>query len=174
MDRFDGDETVEFLKKCKEMGKTTFRDVCWDAKGRWGELLDPALPYIDFFMPSIDEAREIAKCDGTPDEIADVFRSKGAKNVVIKLGSQGSYLRLEEEEKGTVYPCVKGITAVDTTGAGDSFCSGFLAAYARDLAPSDCMRVGNATGALCVTMKGATTGIRNFDETIKFLEEHRC
>ena len=174
MDRFDGDETVEFLKKCKEMGKTTFLDVCFDAKGRWGELLNPALPYIDFFMPSIDEAREIAKCDGTPDEIADVFRANGAKNVVIKLGSQGSYLRLEGEEKGTVYPCIKGITAVDTTGAGDSFCSGFLAAYARDLAPSDCMRVGNATGALCVTMKGATTGIRTFDETISFMEEHKC
>lgn len=174
MDRFDGDETVEFLKKCKEMGKTTFLDVCFDAKGRWGELLNPALPYIDFFMPSIDEAREIAKCDGTPDEIADVFRDKGAKNVVIKLGSKGSFLRLEGEEQGTVYPCIKGITAVDTTGAGDSFCSGFLAAFARDLPPSECMKVGNATGALCVTMKGATTGIRNFDETIKFLEEHRC
>ena len=174
MDTFDGEETVEFLKKCKEMGKTTFLDVCWDAKGRWGDLLNPALPYIDYFMPSIDEAREIAKCDGTPDEIADVFRECGAKNVVIKLGSKGSFLRLENEKEGTVYPCIKGITAVDTTGAGDSFCSGFLAAFARDLPPSECMRVGNATGALCVTMKGATTGIRTFDETLKFMEEHKC
>jgi hypothetical protein len=49
MDRFDGEETREFLKRCKEMGKTTFLDVCFDAKGRWGELIDPALPYVDFF-----------------------------------------------------------------------------------------------------------------------------
>ncbi len=33
MDSFDGKETMTFLKKCKELGKTTFLDVCWDAKG---------------------------------------------------------------------------------------------------------------------------------------------
>lgn len=60
MDTFDGIETMNFLKKCKEMGKTTFLDVCWDAKGNWGELLDMSLPYIDYFMPSIDEAIHIA------------------------------------------------------------------------------------------------------------------
>ena len=122
-------------------------------------------------MPSIDEAREIAKCDGTPDEIADVFIKKGAKNVVIKLGSKGSFLRLENESKGTVYPCIKGITAVDTTGAGDSFCSGFIAAYARGYEPSECIKIANATGALCVGAMGATTGILGFEETKKFMEE---
>ena len=60
MDSFDGVETMEFLKRCKEMGKTTFLDVCWDAKGNWGKVLDVCLPYLDFFMPSIDEAVEIA------------------------------------------------------------------------------------------------------------------
>ena len=33
MNTFDGAQTMEFLKKCKEMGKTTFLDVCWDADG---------------------------------------------------------------------------------------------------------------------------------------------
>ena len=56
MDNFDGEGTMNFLKKCKENGKTTFLDVCWDSKGRWGELLDMSMPYIDYFMPSIDEA----------------------------------------------------------------------------------------------------------------------
>ena len=48
MNNFDGDETAQFLKKCKEMGKTTFLDVCWDASGRWGEVIDCAMPYILF------------------------------------------------------------------------------------------------------------------------------
>ena len=171
MDTFDGKETVEFLKRCKEMGKTTFLDVCFDAKGRWGQLIDPALPYIDFFMPSIDEAKEIAKCDGTPDEIANVFIKKGAKNVVIKLGSKGSYLRTDGSEKGEIYPPKKVDRVVDTTGAGDSFCSGFIAAYARGCEPSECIRIANATGALCVGAMGATTGILGFEETKKFMEE---
>ncbi len=173
MDRFDGEETAQFLKKCREMGKTTFLDVCWDAKGNWGKTLNCCLPYLDYFMPSIDEAVRIAEKD-EPEEIAQVFMANGVKNVIIKLGSRGSYLRLAGWEKGKVFPSVQGITAVDTTGAGDSFCSGFLAAFARGETPERCMEVANATGALCVTARGATTGIRPYDQTIKFMEEHQC
>lgn len=172
MDNFDGRETMEFLKKCKEMGKTTFLDVCWDAKGKWGELLDMSMPYIDYLMPSIDEAVMIAGKDD-PDDIADVFVSKGAKNVIIKVGSKGSYLRKEGETKGTVYPPFYVENPVDTTGAGDSFCSGFLAAYANDKPLEECMVFANATGAHCVMAKGATTGIKSFDEIAEFIKNRQ-
>ena len=171
MDTFDGAETALFLKKCKEMGKTTFLDVCWDAKGRWAEVLDPAMPYIDFFMPSIDEAVNIAGCESL-EEMADTFMSKGVRNVVIKTGKTGSYMRLAGETEGKTFPSLGGVTAVDTTGAGDSFCSGFLSAYARDLSPEECIRIANTTGAMCVTAKGATTGIRSFEETLDFMKSH--
>lgn len=169
MDNFDGIETMEFLKKCKEMGKTTFLDVCWDAKGKWGELLDMSMPYIDYLMPSIDEAVMIAGKDD-PDDIADVFVSRGAKNVIIKVGSKGSYLRKEGETKGTIYPPFYVENPVDTTGAGDSFCSGFLAAYANGKPLEECMVFANATGAHCVMAKGATTGIKSFDEITEFIK----
>lgn len=171
MDRFDGEETRDFLKKCKEMGKTTFLDVCWDARGRWGELLDMSMPYIDYLMPSIDEAVRIAGCS-EPDAIADVFMAKGAKNVVIKMGKTGAYLRLSGETVGKLYPAVGTDKPVDTTGAGDSFCSGFLASYARGKRPEECIMFANAVGALCVTAKGATTGIRTYEETLRFLAEN--
>lgn len=173
MDRFDGAETAEFLKKCQELGKTTFLDVCWDAKGQWGKVLDQCLPYLDYFMPSIEEAQLIAERK-EPEEIADVFMAKGAKNVIIKLGGKGSFLRLSDWKEGKVFPILRGITAVDTTGAGDSFCSGFLAAFARGEAPEQCMKLANTTGAMCVTQKGATTGIRDYAKTIQFMEEHQC
>ena len=170
----DGEETAEFLKKCKEMGKTTFLDVCWDAKGQWGKVLDVCLPHLDFFMPSIDEAVQLADGETDPEKIADSFMKKGAKNVIIKLGSKGSFLRLADEKKGNVYPIVGRQKPVDTTGAGDSFCSGFLAAYARDTDPHECMMVANATGGLCCMAKGATTGTKSYEETLKFLEEETC
>ena len=172
LDRFDGVGTRDFLKKCKEMGKTTFLDVCWDAKGKWGELLDMSMPYIDFLMPSIDEAVKLAGCE-SPDDISTVFMNKGAKNVVIKMGKKGSYLRMAGEAKGTLFPTLSGIKVVDTTGAGDSFCSGFLAAYARGMDPVYCSQFANVTGSLCVTATGATTGIRTYEETLKFWEEHK-
>ena len=169
MDNFDGEETMQFLKRCKEMGKTTFLDVCWDAKGQWGKLLDMSMPYIDYFMPSIDEAVCIAGKED-PEEIADVFVSKGVKNVIIKLGSKGSYLRKEGETEGKIFKPFYIENPVDTTGAGDSFCSGFLAAYARGNSAEDCMVFANATGAHCVTAKGATTGIKSYEETMEFIK----
>ena len=172
MDNFDGEETMKFLRHCKEKGKTTFLDVCWDAKGRWGELLDMSMPYIDFLMPSIDEAVCIAGKE-SPEEIADAFVSKGAKNVIIKLGSKGSYLRKEGEESGKIFPPFYIENPVDTTGAGDSFCSGFLSAFARDKSLEDCMIFANAVGAHCVTAKGATTGIKTYEETMEFIEKEK-
>lgn len=169
MDNFDGEETMLFLKRCKEMGKTTFLDVCWDAKGQWGKLLDMSMPYIDYFMPSIDEAVCIAGKED-PEEIADVFVSKGVKNVIIKLGSKGSYLRKEGETAGKIFKPFYIENPVDTTGAGDSFCSGFLAAYARGNSEEDCMVFANAVGAHCVTAKGATTGIKSYEETMEFIK----
>jgi len=170
MDNFDGEETAEFLKKCKEMGKTTFLDVCWDATGRWGSILNCCMPYIDYFMPSIDEAVCIAGCED-PDGIADEFMAKGVKNVVIKLGKKGAYLRLAGEAKGRVFPAVGNVKRVDTTGAGDSFCSGFLAAYAREMDEEFCVRFANTVGALCVTAKGATAGTKSYDETLEIMKE---
>jgi len=172
MDRFDGEETMKFLRKCKEMGKTTFLDVCWDATGRWGKLLDMSMPYIDYLMPSIDEAVCIAEKD-SPEEIADVFVSKGAKNVIIKLGSKGSYLRKEGETSGCIFQPYYIENPVDTTGAGDSFCSGFLAAFARGESLENCMIFANATGAHCVMAKGATTGIKTYEEILEFINDRK-
>ena len=168
MDTFDGIETMQFLKKCKDMGKTTFLDVCWDAKGKWGEVLDMSLPYIDYLMPSIDEAIHMAGKEN-PEEIADVFVSKGAKNIIIKLGSKGSYLRKEDEKSGSIFPPYYIENPVDTTGAGDSFCSGFLAAFARGESLDECMKFANATGAHCVMAKGATSGIKTYEEIKSFM-----
>ena len=170
MNTFDGDETTEFLKKCKELGKTTFLDVCWDASGRWGKLLDGSMPYIDYFMPSIDEAICIAD-EKDVDKIAKVFFEKGVGNVVIKMGSKGCFVQ-EKGNTANIYPCYK-VNAVDTIGAGDSFCSGFLAAFARGKSLDFCAKFANAVAAHCVMGKGATSGIKTYDEIIDFMNNNK-
>lgn len=172
LDAFDGEETMRFLKQCKALGKTTFLDVCWDASGQWGELLDCSLPYIDYFMPSIDEAVCLAK-EETSEKIADVFIQKGVKNVIIKLGRRGSFFRKAGEPCGQFFPACQIGPRVDTTGAGDSFCSGFLAAFARGKSDEECMAFANAVGACCVSAKGATAEIRTYEETEKLMKSER-
>lgn len=172
LDTFDGMQTAEFLKRCKKMGKTTFLDVCWDAKGNWGKLLNMSMPYIDWFMPSIDEAVKISGETDT-DRISEVFFERGIKNVVIKMGSDGCFLRQRNDLRGKKFPVVGGITPIDTTGAGDSFCSGFLAAYAREQSPQECIRFANAAGAACVSAIGATTGIKSYEQIEKIMEDDK-
>lgn len=172
LDSFDGEGTARFLRECKEKGKTTFLDVCWDARGRWGEVLNCCMPYIDYFMPSIDEAKRIAEKE-TPEEIADVLLSRGVKNVVIKLGKEGSFLKKSNDKEGKFFPSFKIEKGVDSTGAGDSFCSGFIAAYARGMEAEECMPIANASGALCVMEKGATSGTKSFEHTLEFIKARK-
>ena len=171
MNTFDGQQTADFLKKCQEMGKTTLLDVCWDAKDRWASVLDCAMPYIDIFMPSIDEAVKISG-ETEPEKIADVFFAKGVKKVVIKLGKHGAYLRETKGAKSVIVPTYSKIKAVDTTGAGDSFCSGFITGLVKGLSFEECGLFANAVGTHCVMEKGATTGIKSYEEIRKFMEEY--
>ncbi|MDP4118498.1 MAG: carbohydrate kinase family protein [Bacillota bacterium] len=169
MDTFDGAQTAEFLKTCKEKGKITVLDVCYDSSGRWAQLLDEAMPYIDIFLPSIDEAKNIAGKDNLQ-EMSEEFFKKGVKSVVIKCGSDGCYAAESEASGGMMVATYKAEKVVDTTGAGDSFCSGFLAAYARGKSFKECVEFANAAGTFNVMAKGATTGIKTFEETEKFIK----
>ena len=171
MNTFDGEQTRLFLKKCKELGKTTLLDVCWDAKGQWGKVLDPCMPYIDIFMPSIDEAVQLTG-EKEPPQIADVFFAKGVGKVVIKWGKRGCYARESVDAEGVVLPTLEKMPVVDTTGAGDSFCSGFLAALARGKSFLECCAFANATGSVSVSAKGATTAMRSYEEVEKIRKEY--
>lgn len=172
MDMFDGEDCARVLKKAKEMGKTTVLDTAWDSRGRWMEVLRPCMQYIDVFLPSIDEATELAGGETDPDKIADIFFDLGISKCVIKLGSKGCYLRESRASEAKIIPCYK-VEAVDTTGAGDSFCSGFISGMVKGLSFEECGRFANAVGAHCVMAKGATTGIKSFEEINAFIESRK-
>jgi len=167
MDTFDGEHCASVLKKCKEMGKTTVLDTAWDSKGRWMKLLEQCMPYIDVFLPSIEEAIELSG-EKELGKIADVFFEKGVKQVAIKLGCKGCYLRESKNAGGVIIPTYK-VKAVDTTGAGDSFCAGFIAGLVKGMTFTDCGRFANAVGAHCVSAMGATTGIKIMKDTLAFM-----
>lgn len=168
MDTFDGAHCAEVLKRCREMGKTTVLDTAWDSKGRWMKVLEPCMPHIDVFLPSIDEAVELSGKTELK-YIADVFLKKGVKQIAIKLGSKGCYLRESKEADGIIVPSYK-VKVVDTTGAGDSFCAGFITGLVKGMSYIDCGRFANAVGAHCVSTMGATTGIKPMADILRFME----
>jgi sugar/nucleoside kinase (ribokinase family) len=125
-------------------------------------LMRRLLPFVDFFIPSHDEAGVITG-EQDPERIVRQLRRWGAAGVVgVKLGADGCYIASPGGE-GYVPP-VRVRHVVDATGAGDAFVAGFLAATLRGYEPMHAARVANAVAASCVTAVGASTAIRPFTD----------
>ena len=174
MPNFDGEPMANVLRKAKALGITTSLDTAWDATGKWLDTLEPCLPYIDIFLPSLTEAQHLVGDAGlqtTPAEstelreIAQFFRDYGIHTVGIKMGIQGSYVCRGPVEEIFVpaYP----VNVVDTTGAGDAYVAGFLAGTVMGWDLKATAELASATGAACVTAIGTTAGIQNLEETLK-------
>ena len=170
MSSFDGNPLGRAVRKARELGCITIMDTAWDASGRWMELVRDSLPYLDYFIPSYDEATNIAgKTD--PSDIADVFMSHGVKNVAIKLGKNGCYIKTSEGIEYTI-PTFLEVKPVETTGAGDAFSSGFITGIHMGWPLYKCGLFANAVGTFSVSRVGASTGIKSLAETIDFIKEH--
>lgn len=167
MPEFDGAGAERLLMEAKQAGVLCCADTAWDSSGQWMKKIEGMLKYMDWFMPSFDEAQELSGRN-QPSEIAEVFISKGVRNVVIKLGEDGCYVKPENMDGFTV-PAYRDIKVVDTSGAGDSFCAGFIAGLVKGWDVEKCARFANAVGAHCVMQIGTTTGIRSMDEMLEFM-----
>ena len=155
------------LERIHAMGDVTVSfDVGWDMTGVWYEGIFELLPMIDVLFMNETECLHYTRC-------ADV--EAGARRLaaqagmaVIKLGSQGS-LAIRGEERRFA-PSYK-VTAVDTTGAGDSFNAGFVYGFLRGLPLEECLKCGNGCGALSVTALGGNTGFPTRSRLEAFLSE---
>lgn len=147
--------------------------ICADMiKPRLGETLDDireALSYVDFLFPNYEEAKLLTG-ETSLDGIADSFLACGVKTVVIKTGKKGCFIK--NSETRLEVPAVKGITAIDTIGAGDNFASGFICGLLEDKSLRDCALFANATAAISVLSVGATTGVKNRQLVEQLLDEY--
>lgn len=160
--KLDGQPMAEALKKAKVMGLTTSLDTAWDSTGHWLETIQPCLPYVDVFLPSLEEAKEIAQKNELK-EIAHFFLERGVGTVALKMGERGSFVMNQRES--FLIPALE-VDAVDATGAGDAFSAGFLAGILKKWSLEKTGKFANAVGACCVMAMGATPGIKSLEETL--------
>jgi len=164
MPGFIGKPCADVLCEAKSRGKTITLDTVWDFTGRWMDVLAPSLPYIDYALPSIDEARCITGRDDVRD-MAQVFLDHGVKVVGIKQGAEGAYVRTASGDEINAKPFP--VKAIDALGAGDAWAAGFLTGLVHGWDLERCAIFANAVGATCVQALGATTGVRSFEETCR-------
>ena len=149
------------LGTLKARGVTLCADTTRPKNGETLRDAAPVLSKLDYFFPNRDEAAALTG-KGDPEAAADALLACGVKHAVIKLGGEGCLLASADEWLRV--PAVPSITPVDTTGAGDTFAAGFLAALNEGQSFADCGRFACAAASLCVEGVGAVTGDWTRDE----------
>ena len=157
-----GANSRDFLVAAKEAGVTTTCDLIVSDKTVIKELKN-ILPYIDYFLPSAEEALALTDTE-TLDAAADVFMEMGAKNCLIKWGSKGVYVATPEIRQ--LVPAFE-IKAVDTTSCGDSFCAGFVTGLVKDMPVMDAVKFACATASLVAQGLGTLGILENYEHTLE-------
>lgn len=157
-------DVVKLFARAKEMGLTTSLDTNWDPQDQWGEDLQQALKYTDVFLPNEEEALRIARTTRL-EQAVETLREK-VSVLALKRGREGA--NVWAEGKIFTHPGFP-VEVVETTGAGDSFNAGFLHRFLRGADWSECLRWGNACGALAVTALGGTGAFSNRETVQKRL-----
>jgi sugar/nucleoside kinase (ribokinase family) len=165
MPGFDGEPTAKVLERAKRMGLIISLDTAWDGSGKWMETMAPVLPYVDYMVPSIEEARMMTGKQ-EPAEVAARLMARGVKTVFLKMGHMGCYVCSEGYE--LTLPAFN-VTSLDASGAGDAFAAGFLCGLVKGWELREIARLANAVGALCTQALGTTAGIKNLEETQEFM-----
>jgi len=104
-------------------------------------------------LPNLDEARALSG-EAEPEAAARTLLARaGAREVVVTLGADGALWTDGEDVARVAAPEVTEV--VDTTGAGDAFAAGWLAARRDGAEPVEALRAACALGSRAVARAGA-------------------
>lgn len=167
---FDDKEVIyKVLKYAKENNMLVFCDTKLPNNNVLSlDDINDSLGMVDYITPNLDEAKYYTN-ENELNKMADVFLSKGIKNVIIKLGSEGCYFKNKDQE--IKIPAYK-IDAKDATGAGDNFLAGFVCKKLNGSNDKDALLYANACGAICTSEVGASTALINNEQVIKFMKDN--
>ena len=120
--------------------------------------------YVDIVFANEEEARAFT---GLDPEAALMEISKSCEIAVIKIGSEGSWIKRGEEilKIGTIKVNLK-----DTTGAGDLYASGFLYGYSKSFDLEKCGLLGSLMAGKVIEIVGARMDEGRWDEIKKSID----
>lgn len=143
----------QLLGRARAAGLTISIDSNWDPTGSWLGTLEPNLAVADILLPNLAEARMLSGEEDPEQACHALAREVGT--VAIKLGPDGAIaasgdvmVRLDALE----------VDVVDTTGAGDSFNAGFIAARLLREPLAEALALAVACGSSSVGAAGGTGG----------------
>jgi len=144
------------------------------------ELVDIFIPNETEFVAVVQRHPAVLETDFSEEkllslpseELHRLCRKLGVATVIVTLGKRGCFL--SQVDGYELVPACAGISVVDTTGAGDAFVGGFVAALAQfggNIAQA--ARHGNIVAGLSVTKRGTAPAMPTKSEIETFLHTSR-
>lgn len=172
--------TVYAVKLAKQSGAIisydpNYRAALWKNNEVAKQKMRSLIPFVDVMKIS-DEETELLTGEKMVEKAAEVLLAQGVKIAAITLGSDGAYVRTKEGGSK-----IKGFlsTAVDTTGAGDSFWGGFLYKICESGKRLEEIRLSevseftlfaNSVASLCVERQGGIPAMPYKNEVLERLQ----
>lgn len=123
----------------------------------------------DIFLPGLDELKILYDTDNFDEIIARLRKLPG---ISILKGDTENYV-VEKDSLQSV-PFFKAERVVDTVGAGDGFCAGFLTGLLKGHDYVEAVRLGNLVGSMVVQMEGDWEALPTWEqvEAVLYNKKH--
>lgn len=147
----------DWVSHFRQSGGTLFYDNnyrarLWSSAQEYQSVNREMLKHTDIFLPSLEDVISSGEA-GDECEARQLIRDSGVAEIIIKNGTRP--MTVCEGEREYDIPVVAKASVVDTTGAGDGFNGGYLAARGAGLGVLEAAKVGMRVSAEVVCHKGA-------------------
>ncbi len=126
-----------------------YRPALWEGPQQAIAARDAAIRLADIGLPTCDDESALSGMSD-PARVAAHWRGLGCDEVIVKLGARGCMA-----PDGTVLAPPEQLSPVDTSGAGDAFNAGYLAARLDGVEPQAACKRGHALAAWTIMRRGA-------------------
>jgi 5-dehydro-2-deoxygluconokinase len=135
------------------------------------EVYRSMLPRCDLVVGTDEEIRIAGGFPDTRESLLAIRELSGA-TIVLKVGAMGAIVfpgDIPEDLQDGVSVPGYAVEVFNSVGAGDAFMSGFLSRWLREEPLKECLRIGNACGAIVVSRHGCSPAMPTPEELAYFL-----
>lgn len=134
------------------------------------KILKPVLEVTEVLFVNKQEGEKLSKKKGNIKNILKGLRELGPKTVVMTDGANGSYCY----DGTNFYKLgVMDLPAVESTGSGDAYASGFIASIINNHTVVEAMCWGGANASSVMGKVGSQAGLLNKDQINDLLKSHK-
>jgi 2-dehydro-3-deoxygluconokinase len=148
---------ADILQKAKQADvqvvfDTNYRSSLWTNSDTAKKVMQAFLKYVDIAFPTFMDD-QLVFGDATPEACVQRLLENGVSEIIVKCGAEPALVATVNQEQRVPSCLVDKV--IDTTGAGDSFNSAYLAARLLGFDPVKSCLYGHELAAKVITQPGA-------------------